>query len=61
MFVIVDLETTGGVYNKEKIIEIGLIKYNGSEVIDTFEKLINPFVKIDPCIEKLTGIKTSDL
>ena len=42
MFVIVDLETTGGIYNKEKIIEIGLIKYDGSKVIDTFEKLINP-------------------
>ena len=54
MFVIVDLETTGGVYNKEKIIEIGLIKYDGSKVIGTFETLVNPFVKIDPFIEKLT-------
>ena len=61
MFVIVDLETTGGIYNKEKIIEIGLIKYDGSKVIDTFEKLINPFVKIDPFIEKLTGIKNNEL
>ena len=46
MFVIIDLETTGGVFNKEKIIEIGLIKYDGSNVIDTFETLINPFVKL---------------
>jgi DNA polymerase-3 subunit epsilon len=61
MFVIIDLETTGGVYNKEKIIEIGLIKYDGSKVIDTFETLINPFVKIDPFIEKLTGIKNNEL
>ena len=61
MFVIVDLETTGGIYNKEKIIEIGLIKYDGSKVIETFEKLINPFVKIDPYIEKLTGIKNNEL
>jgi DNA polymerase III epsilon subunit-like protein len=29
MYVVVDLETTGGVYNKEKIIEIGMIKYDG--------------------------------
>ena len=61
MFVIVDLETTGGIYNKEKIIEIGLIKYDGSKVIETFEKLINPFIKIDPFIEKLTGIKNNEL
>ena len=51
MFVVVDLETTGGVYNKEKIIEIGMIKYDGTNVIDTFEALINPFVKIDPFVE----------
>ena len=50
-----------GVYNKEKIIEIGMIKYDGSKVIDKFEALINPFVKIDPFIEKLTGIKNNEL
>ena len=61
MFVVVDLETTGGVYNKEKIIEIGMIKYDGSKVIDKFEALINPFIKIDPFIEKLTGIKNNEL
>ena len=30
-------------------------------MIDTFETLINPFVKIDPFIEKLTGIKNNEL
>jgi|TARA_B100001094_G_C18033273_1_gene721232 DNA polymerase-3 subunit epsilon len=61
MFVIIDLETTGGVFNKEKIIEIGLIKYDGSRVLETFQSLINPFVKIDPFIERLTGIKNKQL
>jgi len=61
MFVIIDLETTGGIFNKEKIIEIGMIKYDGSKVIDTFEALINPFVKIDTFVEKLTGIKNNEL
>lgn len=61
MFVVIDLETTGGIYNKEKIIEIGMIKYDGSKVIDAFEALINPFVKIDPFVEKLTGIKNNEL
>ena len=34
MFAIIDTETSGGRYNEEKIIEIGILVYDGNKIID---------------------------
>jgi len=55
-FCIVDLETTGFSPAKDYIIEIGAIKCLHDKVIDSFQSLINPCVKISPTITRITGI-----
>ena len=37
----IDTETSGGKYNEEKIIEIGILVYDGSKITETFQSLIN--------------------
>lgn len=56
MFAVVDIETTGGNAKTGRIIEIAVAIYNGSNVIDTFESLINPSCSLPPFITHLTGI-----
>jgi len=56
MFAILDIETTGGKFDNESITEIAIIQYDGNKIIDKFSSLINPEKKIDPFVEKLTGI-----
>ena len=61
MYAIIDIETTGGEFDTESITEIAIIKYNGEKVLDKFSTLINPEKKIDPFVEKLTGINNKML
>ena len=56
MFVVVDLETTGGAPAEAGITEIGAVKVQGGEVIGEFTTLVNPGVPIPPFIASLTGI-----
>jgi len=55
-FVITDLETTGSIKGRDRIIEIAALKVRKGEVIDRFETLVNPQKKIGWQIEKLTKI-----
>ncbi len=41
-FVALDLETTGLDSARETIIEIGAVKFQGEETIDSFQTFINP-------------------
>ena len=59
-FAILDIETTGGKFNQEKITEISIFVYDGIKIIDKFETLINPEKDIQPFVQRLTGIN-SDL
>ena len=61
MYAFIDLETSGGKFNKEKIIEIAIIIYNGKKIIESYSTLVNPCIKVDFYVQKLTGIKNSDL
>jgi len=61
MYVILDIETTGGKYNEEGITEIAIHKFDGHKVIDTFISLINPEKKIQPFVVNLTGINNKML
>lgn len=55
-FVSIDIETTGLSTVFDEIIEIGAIKYQNGEPIDTFSSLIKPIEPIDEFITELTGI-----
>ncbi len=57
----VDVETTGGSFSHDRIIEIGLIKVVDGLVKQTYTKLINPETHISPFITQITGINQEDL
>lgn len=40
-YVVYDLETTGVVYSRDKILEIGVVKVRGGKVVDEFASLVN--------------------
>ena len=57
--VVVDLETTGGSAEHDRITEIGAVKIRGGEVIGEFATLVDPGRSIPPQIVTLTGITTA--
>lgn len=59
MYVIVDIETTGGHASKFGITEIALFVHDGSRVVQHFETLINPQQAIPAYITALTGISNA--
>ncbi|MEZ4970547.1 MAG: exonuclease domain-containing protein [Flavobacteriaceae bacterium] len=61
MYVILDIETTGGKYNEEGITEIAIHKFDGHKVVDRFISLINPEKEIQPFVVNLTGINNNML
>ena len=61
VWVAFDLETTGLDPDKDAIIEIGAVKFQGGRTLDAFETLVNPQRRISPFIASLTGIRQRDL
>ncbi len=61
VWVAFDLETTGLDSEKDAIIEIGAVKFQGGKTIDTFQRFVNPRRRITPFIANLTGIRQRDL
>lgn len=61
MYVILDIETTGGKYNEEGITEIAIHRFDGHEVVDQFISLVNPEKEIQPFVVNLTGINNKML
>jgi len=55
-FVVVDLETTGGAASASNIIEIGAARLRNGRVLEEFQQLLNPGVRLHPFITQLTGI-----
>ena len=58
MYTIIDLETTGGKFNEESIIEVAAYRFDGNSIKDQFISLVNPQRDIHPYVEKLTGISS---
>ncbi len=56
MFVIVDVETTGGSPQNSKITDLAMYKFDGIKIVDEFITLINPEMQIPDFIVRLTGI-----
>lgn len=61
MYAILDIESTGGKYNEEGIMEIAIHRFDGRKVVDKFICLINPEREIQPFVSKLTGINNKML
>ena len=61
MYAILDIETTGGKYNEEGIIEIAIYKFDGHQIVDQFFSLVNPEKNIQPFVINLTGINNQML
>ena len=59
IYVVLDVETTGGKAGTDRITEIGALKVQSGEVIDTFSTLLNPQRHIPSFITRLTGISNS--
>lgn len=56
-YVVFDVETTGlNAAGGDLIIEVGAVKLKNGEIVDTFQELIDPKVKINKKITSITGI-----
>ncbi|PIE49954.1 MAG: DNA polymerase III subunit epsilon [Flavobacteriales bacterium] len=57
MYSIIDIESNGGKYRQEYIIEIAIYQFDGHQIVDQFISLIHPEGnKITPFVQKLTKI-----
>jgi len=59
--VVLDLETTGTWVDKDKIIEIAMIKCLPDGGRETYDKRVNPGMPIPPIVSELTGISNEDV
>ena len=56
LYAVIDLETTGGRYLRDRITEVAIVLHDGEKIISTFETLVNPQCYIPYGITQLTGI-----
>ncbi|MEO6684148.1 MAG: exonuclease domain-containing protein [Ginsengibacter sp.] len=56
LYAIVDIETTGGFAASNGITEIAVFISDGTQVVEEFHTLLNPYFTIPRFIESLTGI-----
>ena len=59
--VTLDLETTGTWIEKDRIIEIGMVRLSLDGKKDVYVKKINPLMPIPAAVTELTGIKDEDV
>ena len=60
-YVALDLETTGLNNTRDKIIEIGAVRFRDGEILDQFVTFVNPDRQIPLRIQQITGIKDADV
>ena len=58
---VIDVETTGLDASTDRIIEIGIIRFEAGEVIETYGQLIDPGCDLPQEVTKITGIEQEDL
>ncbi len=56
MYSIIDIETTGGRLETDRITEIAIVVHDGKKVVNSYSTLINPECSIPYSITRLTGI-----
>ncbi len=59
-FAIVDVETSG-TGRSDRVIEIGILRIENGQCVETYKTFLNPERELSPWITKLTGITDSDL
>ena len=59
--VVLDLETTGVWIEKDRIIEIGMVKLNPDGKQEIYESKVNPCMPIPAVVTELTGISDADV
>jgi len=61
-YVAFDLETTGLVAQRDRVVEIGAVRFRRSgQVTDQFEQLVNPGRSMSPAAQAIHGISDADL
>ena len=60
-WVALDLETTGLSPDGDAIIEVGAVKFQGEEELDSYTSLVNPYRSLDSFIRRYTGISQADV
>jgi len=60
-YAVVDLETTGSVIGVDEIMEVGLVRLAGQEVVDRYTTRVRASRGIPPWVSRLTGISEADL
>ena len=60
-WVALDLETTGLSPDGDEIIEVGAVKFQGDEELDSYTSLVNPYRSLDSFIRRYTGISQEDV
>ncbi|MFN8489119.1 MAG: helicase C-terminal domain-containing protein [Caldilineaceae bacterium] len=61
VYVALDLETTGLDANRDAIIEIGAVRFQGNARLDRFVTFVNPQRSIPLRIQQITGIRNADV
>ena len=59
--VALDLETTGVDPSRDRVIDVGAVKFRGDEELARFAMLVNPAIEIPPFVSNLTGITQADV
>ncbi len=60
-FVALDVETTGLDAKKDRIIELGAVKYRNGREVDCYSSFVDPGCPVPEYISKITGIYDNDL
>lgn len=55
-YCVLDIETTGLSWQKDQILEIGIVKVRNQQIVDQYIQLLDPQQKISHFITQLTGI-----
>jgi len=55
-YAIVDIETTGGFFKRDRITEIAIVLHDGNKILKQFSSLVNPERSIPAQITSITGI-----
>jgi len=56
LYSVLDIESNGGAFRKEKIIDIAIYKFDGHKILDQFISLVNSDEGISSYVQKLTKI-----
>ena len=59
--VVFDLETTGLSAARDRICELGAVRVQALELVDSFQSLVNPRVALPEPVARLTGLREQEL